>query len=222
MTCFGAKRHSTAYLDGRLDAIKRSRVKAHVLSCESCSSYFEQIGAVKGVLNSVPGPVVPLRLKTALSVIASRERQLIEQTRGSRMLALWNRWRFKMDLMMRPLTIPATGGLLSSFVLFATLAFTIGTTTRAVSYEVPVVYDNETETNQLPFELRTAKVILTMTFDTNGHLHDYAYADGTATVDPGHLQFSNIMMPQFPSVLALARPTSGDIRISFTPLAFRQ
>ena len=221
MTCFGAKRHSTAYLDGRLDAIKRSQVKAHVLSCESCSSHFEQIGAVKGALNNVPRPFAPAQLRTQLRVIASRERQLIELNGGSRLLAAWDRWRFRMDQMMRPITIPATGGLLSSLILFGTLAFTIGTTTRVVSYEIPIAYQNEAEANQLPFELRTAKVILNMSFDASGHLQDYAFADGSA-IDSGRLQYTNVMMPQFPSVLALAHPTSGDIRISFTPLAFRQ
>jgi predicted anti-sigma-YlaC factor YlaD len=221
MTCFGAKRHSTAYFDGRLDAAKRSQVKSHVSSCESCSSLFEQIGTVKGALNNVPRPVAPARLRTQLRVLASRERQLIELNGGSRLRAAWDRWRFRMDQMMRPLTIPATGGLLSSFILFGTLAFTIGTTTRVVSYEVPVAYGNVAEANQLPFELRTAKVILNMSFDATGHLQDYAFADGAA-VGSGRLQYTNVMMPQFPSVLALAHPTSGDIRISFTPLAFRQ
>lgn len=221
MTCFGAQRHSTAYLDGRLDAIKRSQVAAHVLSCDSCSSYFEEIGAVRGALSNFPRPLAPARLRTELRVLASRERQLIELNGGSRLRAAWDRWRFRMDQMMRPLTIPATGGLLSSLILFGTLAFTIGTTTRVVSYEVPVAYQSEGEANQLPFELRTAKVILNMSFDRTGHLQDYAFADGAA-VDTGHLQYTNVMMPQFPSVLALAHPTSGDIRISFTPLAFRQ
>ncbi|HWF46150.1 MAG TPA: zf-HC2 domain-containing protein [Bryobacteraceae bacterium] len=221
MTCFGAKRQITAYLDGRLDSIKRSQVSAHVLSCASCSSRFEQIGAVKGALDSMPRPLPPARLRTQLRVLASRERQLIELNGGSRLRAAWDRWRFRMDQMMRPLTIPATGGLLSSLILFGTLAFTIGTTTRVVSYEVPVAYQDAVEANQLPFELRTAKVILSMSFDATGHLQDYAFADG-ASIDAGHLQYSNVTMPQFPSVLALAHPTSGDIRISFTPLAFRQ
>ncbi|HEX4232272.1 MAG TPA: hypothetical protein VHZ07_26635 [Bryobacteraceae bacterium] len=221
MTCFGAKRHSTAYLDERLDSIKRCQVAAHVLSCESCSSHFEQIGAVKGALDNMPRPLAPARLRTQLHVLASRERQLIELNGGSRLLAAWDRWRFRMDQMMRPLTIPATGGLLSSLILFGTLAFTIGTTTRVVSYEVPVAYQDQTEANQLPFELRTARVILNMSFDSTGHLQDYAFADGAA-IDAGHLQYTNVTMPQFPSVLALAHPTSGDIRISFTPLAFRQ
>ncbi|MGC2659848.1 MAG: zf-HC2 domain-containing protein [Bryobacteraceae bacterium] len=221
MTCFGAKRHITAYLDGRLDAIKHAQVSAHVQSCESCSAHFEQMGAVKSALSNVPRLLAPARLRTQLRVLASREQQLIELNGGSHWLAMWSQWKFRMHQMMRPLTIPATGGLISSLILFGTLAFTISTTTRVVSYEVPLAYQDEGEANQLPFELRSAKVILNMSFDSSGRLQDYAFADGTA-VDSGHLQYLNVMMPQFPAVLALAHPTSGDIRISFTPLAFRQ
>jgi hypothetical protein len=40
--------------------------------------------------------------------------------------------------------------------------------------------------------------------------------------DPGRLQYENITMPEFPSVLGLDQPTIGDIRISFIPILFRQ
>jgi hypothetical protein len=126
--------------------------------------------------------------------------------------------------MLRPLTIPATGGLLSSFILFGALAFTIGTTTRNVNYEVPILYTDHGGTNLVPLQLGSEAVVLTITTDSNGRIRDYAVHDGadSFTGDPTRLQSNNIALPQFPSVLALAHPISGDIRISFTPLELRQ
>ncbi len=55
---------------------------------------------------------------------------------------------------MRPLTIPATGGLLSSLILFGALAFTIGRSSRMVNYEVPVMYADRMDANLVPLQLR--------------------------------------------------------------------
>jgi hypothetical protein len=224
MTCFSAKRQSTVYVDGRLRDGERSRIAAHLHKCDRCASHFEQIASLRCAAREVPKAIAPAHLTSALRVIASRERQVIQQNQGSRFRAFWSRWKFRMDDMIRPLTIPATGGLLSSFILFGALAFTIGTATRSVSYEVPLLYAENTGANLVPLQLGSDAVVLTITTDSNGRIRDYAVRDGSDsfTGDTTRLHSSNIALPQFPSVLALAHPISGDIRISFTPLEVRQ
>jgi hypothetical protein len=224
MTCFSAKRRSTVYVDGRLRGSERSRIGAHLGKCDPCASHFEQIASLRVAAGALPQAVPPPQLTTALRVIASHERQIVEQNHGSHWRAIWNRWRFRLDELVRPLTIPATGGLLSSFILFGTLAFTIGTTTRNVNYEVPVLYTDQTAANLVPLQLGSDAVVLTITTDSNGRIRDYAVHEGSDsfTGDTTRLQSNNIALPQFPSVLAVAHPISGDIRISFTPLELRQ
>lgn len=224
MTCFSARRQSTVYVDGRLRDSERSRIAAHLRKCDPCASHFEQITSLRSAARALPEAVPPPHLATALRVMASHERHVVEHNHGSRWGAAWNRWKFRLDEMLRPLTIPATGGLLSSFILFGALAFTIGTTTRNVNYEVPVLYTDHGGTNLVPLRLGSEAVVLTITTDSNGRIRDYAVHDGadSFTGDPTRLQSNNIALPQFPSVLALAHPISGDIRISFTPLELRQ
>ncbi len=124
---------------------------------------------------------------------------------------------------MRPLTIPATGGLLSSVILFGALAFTIESNTHNVSYEVPVMYADHAAANLVPMELRSS-VILTISLDGKGRITDYAVRDASASFvgDASRLQDNNISLPSFPSVLALAQPITGDVSILFRPLVFRQ
>ncbi len=126
--------------------------------------------------------------------------------------------------MMRPLTIPATGGLLSSMLLFATLALTITSTTRAVTYDVPVMYQEQEGANLVPISVKNSDVTLNISLDGKGRIQDYNVRDGAAsfTGDPGRLSYKNISLPQFPSVLAIAHPVTGDISIRLTPLMFRQ
>jgi len=155
-------------------------------------------------------------------VRASQEKQAIMEHRGSKLRRLWNHWRFRIDHIMRPLTLPATGGILSSLVLFGALSLMIGTTTRVVTYEVPVLYAERISANLVPLQLRSS-VILTFSLDGKGRITDYTARDDSASFvgDPTRLQYNNIAVPDFPSVLALAQPVNRDISIKITPIVFR-
>ena len=222
MICWSVKRRSADYVDGRLRASEHSRIEAHLLECEACAVKIDELRSVRSSLRDLRKPAVPTRLKLNLRIIASQERQAIIETHGSRFRRIWNQWKFRINEMMRPLTIPATGGLLSSFALFSALAFTVGTRTGVASYEVPILFAEHIDANLVPLQLRSS-VVLTLSLDTHGHITDYAVRDGSASFvgDAARLQDNAISLPEFPSVLAVAQPVSSDIRISFTPIVFR-
>jgi hypothetical protein len=175
------------------------------------------------MLRKLPEPKAPESLRTRLQVSASLERQVVLENDGSRLLRAWNAWKFRMNQLMRPLTIPATGGILSSLILFGALAFTIGASTPGVAYEVPVLYASRADPNLVPVELRSS-VVLTLSLDGNGRITDYAVRDGSNSFvgDPARLQGDNISLPDFSSVLAMAQPTTRDISISFIPIVFQR
>lgn len=222
MICWIAERRTADYVDGRLRGVDRSRLELHLNHCPSCSLRVEQMRSVRSALGDLPSPVAPPELKTALSVSASHARQAIIERQGSRLKRMWNEWRFQLDQVMRPLTIPATGGLLSSLILFGALAFTIETTSRIVNYEVPVMYANHADANLVPLQLQSS-VMLTLSLNSNGRITDYTVREGSASFvgDPTRLQSNNISLPKFPSVLALAQPINGDVSILFRPIVFR-
>lgn len=222
MNCSTVRRRLGDYVDGRLHEIERTRFESHLSDCPSCSLRLEQNGAVRSGLRSLPEPISPPGVRAALSVRASRERQAILDGRISRLKRIWYQWKFRLDEIMRPLTIPATGGLLSSLILFGALAFTIGSRTRIVSYEVPVLYADHITANLVPLQLRSS-VMLTLSLDGNGRITDYSVRDGADSFvgDASRLQYNNIALPEFPSVLALAQPINGDVSILFQPIVFR-
>jgi anti-sigma factor RsiW len=223
MTCWSVQRRSTDYVDGRLRKGELSRVEAHVAECRECAQHVHEIHDIRATLHQLRPVKAPSELRLRLQVEASRERKALMETDGSRFLRLWNYWTFRLDELMRPITIPATGGLFSSVVLFGALAFTIGTTTRGVTYEVPVMYAERGDANLVPVELQSS-VVLTLSVNGNGRIIDYAVLDkgGSFSGDATKLQYNNISVPEIPNALRLAMPTSSDIRISFTPIIFRQ
>jgi hypothetical protein len=223
LSCHHAKRQSTAYVDGRLRLDERTGVAAHLTECEECTSYFEQITVLRSTLNDLSAPLMPGRLKTNLRVIASRECASVLEWKGSRFRALWERWKFHASELMRPLALPATGGLVSAMILFGTLVLTLGTTTRIASYEIPLSAVTDDEPNLLPVDLRSNLIVLNMTVNGSGRIGDYAVSDPAkkfTAVLQSHL--GSITLPSMPTVFAVAQPISGDIQIRFTPLAFRQ
>ena len=222
MNCNSTRRQSTAYVDGRLRNREQSRITAHLRECDACASYMDEIRSLRSGLQRLPVPQAAASLATKLRIIASREKQALMLTRGSRLLLFWQTWKFRAEGLTRPFTIPATGGLLSSILLFASLALTITTSTRRVAYDVPVLYEEQMTANLLPITLNS-DVVLNISLDSKGHIQDYAFHGGSTSLtgDPGRLINNNISMPQFPSVF-FAHPITSDISIKLKPLIFRQ
>jgi len=208
-------------VDGRLRGPELARVETHLRGCGKCAIRLQDLGSVRSSLRELPTATSPKSLRTRLRVIASQERKLILEADGSRLRLVWNDWKFRLQQFMRPFTVPATGGLCSSLVLFGALAFTIGNTTRGVAYEVPVLYASGVDANLLPVELRSS-LVLTLSLDGNGRITDYAFRNASNQVqgDPATLQHHNIAVPEIPSVMPSAQPVSSDIQISVTPMSF--
>jgi hypothetical protein len=201
-----------------------SLFEARPLECESCEPEASDLRAIRFALQRLPQAQSPIGLRTRLRITASQERRLLLESDGSRFLRFWRRWKFRLNEMMRPFTIPATGGLASSLVLFTALAFTILTSTTGVAYDVPVLGAGGASANLIPVELRSA-VVLSLSLDWNGRITGYVVRDGSGSFvgNPNRLRLNNnISLPEIPSVLAMAQPISSDIRISLTPITYRQ
>lgn len=123
---------------------------------------------------------------------------------------------------MRPLTIPAAGGILSSILLFTILSATIMESTRGVAYDIPIVYEDRSDANLVPVDVRSP-LTLTMTLDDKGRIRDYAVQDASASFagNVSRLSYNTIALPRFPSVLTFAHPINSDISILLTPISFR-
>ena len=223
MICWTVKRRSSDFVDGRLRQREHSKVEAHLRNCDECTLRIHRLRFMRSSLVGLPSPLAPTTLRSKLLVMASKERQLVLESDGSRWIRFWNTWKFRLSELMQPFTIPATGGVASSVLLFSALAFTIGSTTQQVAYEVPVIYDGEhMNANLVPVELRSA-VELSVSLDGRGRITDYSVRDGLQSFvgDAGRLNHNSVTMPEFPSVLNLDQPTIGDIKILLKPLVYR-
>lgn len=119
MECLIVKRQLSAYLDRGISSAERRRVQQHLNSCNDCALEVARYSKLRAQLRSLPKYVPPADLTTRLRVAASKVR--MESFGGA---SPWNRWCDRLELflrnLMRPLALPAVGGLCSAVFLFST------------------------------------------------------------------------------------------------------
>ena len=140
------------------------------------------------MLRSLPSRVPPAGLTTSLRVIASRERQrLVEGRSLGRVFALWlDRTRFRLRDMLRPLMLPATGGVLSAVVLFSMWVVPTYPLRAKMAVDTPTSLKTFPITE--PFNASTGftdSVLVDVEVNDQGRFVDYQVVSGASVVsDP--------------------------------------
>ena len=118
MECKSARQRLPLYLDDALSSEERRLLKRHLSVCRRCTLESERYAGLRQTLRLLPPHVPPADLTTRLRVVASKVRS--ESFGGA---TPWSRWRDRAELslrnLMRPLALPAFGGLCSALFLFS-------------------------------------------------------------------------------------------------------
>ena len=113
MNCWNVQSRLPGYLDDALPAAQQARLRAHVGSCADCRTELERyrkLGALMSRVNRVSPPAdLALRIRVVVSEARNAERW------PQRM---WGRAVLVFKNILEPLAVPATGGALTSFVVF--------------------------------------------------------------------------------------------------------
>src|ERR1700691_2886568 len=120
MECSSVRERVSDYLDDAVSVQERRMLKGHLNGCRECALESERYSQLREKLRSLPKRMPPAELTTRLRVVASKVR--MESFGGA---SPWTRWRDRLELslhnLMRPLALPAVGGLCSAVFLFSTL-----------------------------------------------------------------------------------------------------
>src|SRR5579862_4980641 len=119
MTCWNAKSRISAYLDNALPAAERQAMRQHLNACRDCTLKSSEQQRLRQAVGSLPRRIPPSDLTLRLRVGASKART---ELRGP---GRWTRFRDRLSLaldnLMRPLAVPAVGGLCSAIFMFSAL-----------------------------------------------------------------------------------------------------
>lgn len=188
----------------------------HLESCRNCRREQNDVLALRGGLKSLPRHSVTPLLATKLRVLASRESSRRRRHRSFE--ARWNEFvvnaKLVFDNLLRPIAVPAAGGLLSSVFCFGLMlnTFHIGPVRQN---DIPVGLFTQVMLNDVsPFYSSGGDVIVQLTIDADGRVSDFTVPEGAAT--PEELQeIGNLVLySTFTPATAFGQRVAGKVLVS--------
>src|ERR1051325_5575174 len=176
---------------------------------------------VSMLLRSLPPSVPPSGLRTSLRVIASKERQRLIQGRGMRQIcAPWlDRTRQSFQEMLRPLALPAAGGVFSAVVLFSMWLVPTYPLRAKIMADIPTSLTTSVDPSvdvtkgSSGVGLRES-VLVEVEVDDQGRFVDYQVVRGASAVsDPTtRRRMENLLwFPKFAPATSFGTPMAGRV-----------
>jgi len=219
MECSTVRQRVSAYVDDAVSAEEGRLLERHLNACRECAVETERYFGLREKLRSLPRPLPPPDLTTRLRVIASKVR--VESAGGA---SRWNRWRDRVELslhhLMRPLALPAVGGLCSAVFLFSTLvpmfksAFALGT----LDADVPTTLTTQPMLKDTaPVAFGDGEAVVDLQLDDQGRIINYSIvsAPGQQSDKLRRSIENSLLFTEFWPATTFGRPVAGTIRISF-------
>lgn len=210
----------SGYLDQELPERERLAVEQHLSGCSECASYYLDIRKLRASMRALPARKPPENLRVSLLVLASRERA----RRKSRetVHAVWQTWKDHASLwisnLMRPLALPAAGGLCSAVLLFGLLVPMIAPRVNSAIADVPTGLYRGASLKSIPFGISSDEIVLELTVDGEGRMVDYSvYAGHNWLSDPETRRSieHSLLFTRFDPATKFGRATYAKVRISF-------
>ena len=181
--CKAIRRSLWDFNTGALDGGEREVVAAHLEECRECRLHRSEIRSMRTGLRSLPQRSLTPLLETRLKVIASRERSrsILRRDIAARWLEFRLRARLFFDNLLKPLAVPATGGILASMLCFGTIVDTLQYRPDWRN-DIPVgLFTQVTLDDVSPFSCIGQDVIVQLSVDANGKVVDYTLPRGIAS-----------------------------------------
>ena len=219
MKCWTVNRRLSAYLDNGVPEAERAHVKYHLHHCTSCAVRLESQQLMRTTLRSLPRMAPPADLTLRLRILASKERQL-DWTPRSRAKAWRARVHLALSNMMKPIALPAAGGLCAAMLLFMTLVPSF-TTNRNWVEDVPLC-DLSPSTEPMlksfaPIGFNYGDAEVDLRIDQYGRIVNYSIvsAPGNERDALRRSIENNLLFTTFTPATSFGVPKSSTMRLSF-------
>ena len=219
MKCRNARARISAYLDNAMPSAERQAVRQHLSACSKCALESREQQRMSGAVRSLPRLMPPADLTLRLRVAASKARA---EVRGP---GRWRRFCDRVSLglenLMRPLALPAVGGLCSAIFMFSTLVptfmptFAMGQTVSP--WDPPTMLLTEPMVKYIAPVAFGGDAVVDVDVDDHGCIIGYSIVSSTGP-DNAQLHRSienNLLFTEFWPATAFGVPVSGTIRISY-------
>ncbi len=137
MNCRAAGRELVGYLDGALSGAEHARVRGHLESCAACRKELEIYRQLTVSLAQMEPVAPPADLAARIRLQAARA-----GSREAIVRRMWGRAVLFFENILRPLAVPATGGVLTALVVFVFVvqSMLVGVPFGAVPNDLPTSF----------------------------------------------------------------------------------
>jgi hypothetical protein len=213
-----AKRNLAAYIDGELGPLSNWVMRRHLTYSPELFDEYESresaasLGALLRHLSTVQPPV---RLGTRIRLAISHESAP----------RFWARWKIHLDNLMRPLAVPAAGGVLAAVMSFVTLMGSVGITPRMFAEDVPLAFFDKAfvaipeMSAPTPFSVTEETVVLAF-IDGEGWVYDFRVISNDGSRPNAKLAAelaSALVTTRFEPAMSFGRPVPGTALITLRP-----
>jgi len=239
MKCQKVRTRLAGYLDDALVNApapqERRAIGQHLELCEGCREELQRYRKLSVLLSRMPRAVPPADLAVRIKVAAAQAQETRDW--AHRWQHIKDRAEILLDNVFRPLTVPATGGLFSAFVIFVFVLHMImpGITVQADPNDIPTgllrpaelisLYnypDAAVPEVQHPDVDSQRDLLVDVTVDAQGQMANYDILTGPDTPELRHQLDQMLIFSRFRPMLSFGRPTSGGhVVLSFSAIHVR-
>jgi hypothetical protein len=239
MKCQIVRAQLAGYLDDALvsspDSRDRREIGQHLDACERCREELQRYRKLSVLLSRMPRALPPVDLAVRIKVAAAQARDTRDWKR--RWQRIKDRAEILVDNVFRPLTVPATGGLFSAFVIFVFVLHMIlpGITVQADPNDIPIGLLQPAELISLSnypasilAEMQHPDVelqhdlLVDVMVDSQGQMMNYEIIYGPDNPTLRHQLDQMLIFSRFRPMLSFGRPTSGGhVVLSFSAVHVR-
>lgn len=220
MECQQVKLTLSAFQDGCVVDTERREIAAHVRKCRDCAVHLDQLGAVRKSLRAMPRRPMPANLTLSLRAMASRESSFRRRYAG---FSGWFQRRYdQISLfshnLMRPLAVPAAGGLASAVLLFSMVMTNFQGIVRQPLNDIPLSIATDPTVKAMLLDVSDAEFTVDVFVDEQGRVIDYSFPDGYGSMNTAQMRRkleNSLLFTEFSPATSFGQPTAGWVRMKF-------
>lgn len=171
---------------------------------------------LRSALRAMPKKNAPPILHTRLQVLASRERSrlLLRRTLAIRIAEFRSRFKLTFDNLLKPMAVPASGGLLASFLCFGVLVNNLHID-MPLGNDIPIgLFTSVVLDDPSPFSTPGKDVMVQLTVDEQGNVRDYSTLQGNATADEMREIGNLVLYSTFRPATRFGKAVTGKILVN--------
>lgn len=219
MDCQQVRLTLSAFLDDHVVESERRSLASHLRQCPDCSRLHQEMVAIRESVRSVPVQPVPQHLAYMLRVSASKEASRRRRYAG---LAGWvrdmsERAELFANNLMRPLALPAAGGIASAFLLFSMVLTNYQGIVRRPVGDVPTILATDAQMKSALFGAED-EISVDVLVDEQGRAIDYQFHKHVPALSDAALRRrieNSLLFARFTPATTFGQPISGWVRVSF-------